>query len=146
MFPKSFQQLLEQQKTEENRAIYDVSLYSLANIYKSYWVDSARWHSWDEETRENHIKNMRSYSPKPSDSFNKPSDSRKNPGSTIRTRKEQPTELNIHKKLLTVTKISVFISVNHLQQMSPDCHFPKLRTKEMSDSLTPVTKDLPKLT
>ena len=24
--------------------------------------------------------------------------------------------------------------------MSPDCHFPKLRTKEMSDSLTPVTK------
>ena len=29
--------------------------------------------------------------------------------------------------------------------MSPDCHFPKLRTKEMSDSLTPVTKDLPKL-
>ena len=89
----SFQQLSERQENEEIRAIYSAGSYRLAITYNPFQVDSARWHSWNEETRKNHIKKMRSYTPIPSDAFNKPSNTGRKPGSIIRRRKEQPTEV-----------------------------------------------------
>ena len=83
----------ERQENEEIRAIYDAGSYSLATTDKSFQVDSARWHSWDEETRKNHIKEMRSYTPTPSDAFSKPSNVGRKPGSIIRRRKKQPTQV-----------------------------------------------------
>ena len=79
-----FQQLLETQENEEIRAIYNANSYSLATTYKSFQVDSVRWHSWDEETRENHIKKMRNYTPTPSHAFDKPSNARRKPSSITR--------------------------------------------------------------
>ena len=88
-----FQQLSERQENEEIRAIYGAGSYSLATTYKSFQVDSARWHSWDEETRKSHIKKMRSYTPTPSDVFDKPSKAGRKLGSIIRRRKEQPSKV-----------------------------------------------------
>ena len=75
------------------KKIYGAGSYSLAATYKSFQVHSARWHSWDEETRKNHIKKMRSYTPTPSDAFDKPLNAGRKPGSIIRRRKEQPTQV-----------------------------------------------------
>ena len=83
----------ERQESEEIRAIYGAGIYSSATTYKSFQIDSAHWHSWDEETRKNHIKKMRSYTPTPSDAFDKPSNAGRKTGSIIRRRKEQPTEV-----------------------------------------------------
>ena len=136
-----FQQLLERQENEEIRAIYSANSYSLAATQKSFQVDSVRWHSWDKETRENHIKKMRNYTPTPSHAFDKPSNARRKPSSITRkkmnsTQKCQLIEFRILKKSWAEWKISVCISVNHLQQMSGDLHHPKLRTATISDFLT----------
>ena len=83
----------ERQENGEIRAIYGAGSYSLATTYKSFQIDSACWHSWNEETRKNHIKKMRSYTPTPYDAFDKPSNAGRNPGSVIRRRKEQSTQV-----------------------------------------------------
>ena len=85
--------MLERQENGEIRAIYGAGSYSLATTYKSFQIDSARWHSWNEETRKNHIKKMRSYTPAPYGAFDKPSNTGRNPGSVIRRRKEQSTQV-----------------------------------------------------
>ena len=132
---ESFQEVSERQENKEIWAIYGAGSYSLATTYKSFQVDSAHWHSWDEETRKNHSKKMRSYT---------------------RTTNWEKTRLYYNEKKKTTHRSVTWsnsefsrnpeqqgkyfcIYVNHLQQMSGDLHHPKLRTATISDFLTAVT-------
>ena len=63
--------------------------------YKSFQVDSARWHHWSENTRRDHIEKFRAYSPTLSDEFRKPKNAGRKPGFEIRCRSTEEPEVLI---------------------------------------------------
>ena len=90
----SFKSLMERQENEEIRAIYGAGSYVISTPYKSFQVDSARWHHWSENNRRDHIEKFRAYSPTLSDEFHKPKNAGRKPGFEIRCRStEEPDVL-----------------------------------------------------
>lgn len=64
--------LVHQQRIEEIRAIYGAGRYEIAQTHKNFTVDSAKWHSWSETRRINHVEAFRSFQPGFSDQYRKP--------------------------------------------------------------------------
>ena len=52
----------------------------LSTEYQKFKVDSARWHSWSEETRRAYVKKLRDYVPTFSDEFVKSKNAGREPG------------------------------------------------------------------
>ena len=90
---KNLEQVHNRQDAEEIRAIYGAGKYSLSTEFRKFAVDSAIWHSWSLTRKDNHIKAFRDYQPGPSDSFNKPKNAGRKPGSALRQR--NPNEPDI---------------------------------------------------
>ena len=87
------QQILTRQEEEEIRAIYGAGSYILADPYKQFRVDSARWHSWSKERRESHVSALNMFEPSLSNSFNKPKNCGRKPGQQVRDRKRLTPEV-----------------------------------------------------
>ena len=66
----------------------------LSPEYQKLKVDSARWHNWDEGTRQNHIVKFRQFKTSFTDEFGRPSNGRRKPNFTPRSRvREAPQVL-----------------------------------------------------
>ena len=63
----------------------------LAVPYSKFQVNSARWHSWSEEQRQDHVQRFRNYFSTPADFYPKPKNAGRKPGYATRKRREDPT-------------------------------------------------------
>ena len=87
---KSFQSLINDQETDEVRALYGAGRYELAQSYKRFMVDSAKWHGWSEQRRLQHISAFRSFQPGLADSFKRPKKSGRKPSYQPKTKSVDP--------------------------------------------------------
>ena len=100
------QQILTRQEEEEIRAIYGAGSYILADPYKQFRVDSARWHSWTKERQENHVSALNMFGSSFSNSFNKPKNCGRKPGQQVRDRKRlTPEVITDHLENATLEKV-----------------------------------------
>lgn len=78
------------QENDEVRAVYGAGNYTLSKEFSKFKVDSARWHSWSEIRRRDHIQKFREYKPTTTDSFIKPKNSGRKASFQKRKRNEEP--------------------------------------------------------
>ena len=82
--------LIDRQYSEEIRAIYGAGSYSLSSKYAKFRVDNAKWHSWSQERKLQHINAFRNYQPTLSDDFDKPNKAGRKPNQIPRKHSRQP--------------------------------------------------------
>ena len=87
----SLEEMVNRQDQEEVRALYGAGSYEISKEYRRFLVDSARWHSWSPQRREQHLSTFRKFEPSIGDSFKMPKNAGRKPGYQSRERhKESP--------------------------------------------------------
>ena len=86
--------IVKRQQTEESRALYGAGSYCLLSEFKTFLVDSAKWHTqWSAQQRKNHVNDFRAYSSTTSVSFTMPVNVVRKPGFQQRSRPTDPSVL-----------------------------------------------------
>lgn len=117
------QKFLTRQEEEEIRAIYGAGTYVLADPYKEFRVDSARWHSWSRERRVNHVSSLQMFEPTLNSSFSKPKNCGRKPGQQVRDRKRITPDV-ISDRLQTTTSEKVSRS-DDIVTLEPSQNLPR---------------------
>ena len=90
---------------EEVRALYGAGSYEISKEYRRFLVDSALWHSWSPQTREQHLSTFRKCEPSIGDFFKMPKNAGRKPGYQSQERhKESP---DIIRDRLSASTLSV---------------------------------------
>ena len=76
----SLEQMVNRQDQEEVRALYGGGSYEISKEYTRFLVDSARWHCWSSQRREQHLSTFRKFEPSIGDSFKISKNAGRKPG------------------------------------------------------------------
>ena len=82
---------------EEVRALYGSGSYVLTRQYSKFKVESSKWHSWNEDRREDHV---RKFTPVYTDDFSKPKNSGRKPSNQQRNKSAPPDIIEDRHKLI----------------------------------------------
>ena len=137
----SLEKLLKRQDEQEVLAIYGAGSYVLAEPYKTkFGRDSAVWHSWNSERKQQHVDAMRKFKPSISNSFTKPKNCGRKPGQTVRDRKRLTPDV-ITDRLENVPPPKVVVSTKDPSTVETTTKSPVICTTT-ANSLTTCTETM----